>query len=293
MPPSPLAKTAADSAASREAWFTPGSPLFFVDSTGVPKTDEELCRQMKRFGQTADGFVAHIKDDHGGIQFIAAAYVGDRALGPQGLKDHGVVAMAPPGSQPELTQIAREWVAAMGGKYVGDPDCGCVMPRIRLRIQHRSADDTSDQSSKLGYADFAGDVDFEVALTLLELEGAELWYRGETSLVRSLQVTFRAPVTRASASQAEEWQFTARIDPATNLMPLMFGMTSSDEQGTVTFPPVDGYVRTLPLRPSIFTGLEELVMPLDSGATKTATLANPQRKALETLRVTVLVAPGK
>ena len=59
-------------------WRQPGSPVFFVD-----KSDEELCLQMKRFESTGDKFVEHIFNDHGDIQFIAAGFVGDRALGEE------------------------------------------------------------------------------------------------------------------------------------------------------------------------------------------------------------------
>ena len=65
-----------------EGWTTPGEPVFFVG-----KDDETLCMQMKKFEKTGDLFVEHILNDHKGIQFIAAGFKGDRALGEDGLKD--------------------------------------------------------------------------------------------------------------------------------------------------------------------------------------------------------------
>lgn len=107
-------------------WTVTPPSLFFVD-----KDDEKLCMQMKGFGNdTGAKFVSHIQNDHGGIQFIAAGFAGDRALGKQGLKDHGLVAQPPPGTQLQLEARARNWVAWMGGNWVGDPACGCVMPKI-------------------------------------------------------------------------------------------------------------------------------------------------------------------
>ncbi len=66
-----------------EGWIQPLESQFFVG-----KSDEQLCLQMKEFEGSADGFVSHIQDDHGGVQFIAAGFAGDRALGAQGLKDN-------------------------------------------------------------------------------------------------------------------------------------------------------------------------------------------------------------
>jgi hypothetical protein len=102
-------------------WRQPGSPVFFTD-----KDDEELCLQMKRFEHTGDEFVEHIHNDHGGIQFIAAAFVGDRALG-EGLQDYRLSIERPPGSQAELTAKARKWVDLLGDGYSASPECGCVV----------------------------------------------------------------------------------------------------------------------------------------------------------------------
>lgn len=103
-------------------WRQPGEPVFFVG-----KSDEELCMQMKQFEHTGDEFVEHIFNDHGGIQFIAAAYVGDRALG-EGLQDYdGLVVQKPPGTQAKLTAMARKWVDLLGDGYSASPECGCVV----------------------------------------------------------------------------------------------------------------------------------------------------------------------
>ena len=102
-------------------WRQPGEPVFFVG-----KSDEELCLQMKRFESTGAKFVEHIENDHHGIQFIAAGFVGDRALG-EGLKDYSLVIEKPPGTQAELTAKARRWVDLLGEGYSASPECGCVV----------------------------------------------------------------------------------------------------------------------------------------------------------------------
>jgi hypothetical protein len=102
-------------------WRQPGSPLFFVG-----KDDEELCLQMKDREKTGDQFVEHIFNDHGEIQFIAAGFAGDRALG-EGLADYSLVVEKPPGTQADLTAKARRWVDLLGEGYSASPECGCVL----------------------------------------------------------------------------------------------------------------------------------------------------------------------
>jgi hypothetical protein len=102
-------------------WMQPGDPVFFVG-----KSDEELCLQMKRFEKTGDEFIEHIHNDHGGIQFIAAGFAGDRALG-EGLRDYSLTIEKPPGTQAELTARARKWVELLGEGYSASPECGCVV----------------------------------------------------------------------------------------------------------------------------------------------------------------------
>ncbi len=114
-------------------WDTPGIPMFFIG-----KSDEDLCVQMKTFEESGASFVEHIRNDHGGIQFIAAGFKGERGLGKesQDPSDSGepFAAVPPPGTQEELTQKAREWVKAMGGDYVGSKACGCRRGKIELKM---------------------------------------------------------------------------------------------------------------------------------------------------------------
>ena len=59
-----------------EGWLMAPPPMRW---TG--KDDDELCMLMKRFEPTGEQFVDHLKTDHREIQFIKAAFNGDRALG--------------------------------------------------------------------------------------------------------------------------------------------------------------------------------------------------------------------
>lgn len=111
-------------------WDIPGTPLFFAG-----KSDQDICEQVKAFAETGQSFIEHIRNDHGGIQFIAAGFAGARALDAQSRADHDVTVEPPPGTQAELTETARKWVRAMGGEFVGPLDCGCTVPALEVRFQ--------------------------------------------------------------------------------------------------------------------------------------------------------------
>ena len=148
-------------------WDIPGTPLFF---TG--KSDEEICMQVKAFAETGHGFIEHIRHDHGGIQFIAAGFKGDRALDKQSLADHDVVIAKPPGDQPGLTKLAEKWVKAMGGEFAGSLECGCVKPKIELSM-----------ASKWKGTDGAQIVTAEVKATVeLTADSSGLVYTGKAPL---------------------------------------------------------------------------------------------------------------
>lgn len=104
-----------------KGWTIPGPPVFFIG-----KTDEELCLQMKTFEPTGEDFVEHLDNDHHGIQFIAAGFKGDRALG-DGLADFSLVAEPPPGTQAELVAKAKRWTEILGDGYQASKPCGCVV----------------------------------------------------------------------------------------------------------------------------------------------------------------------
>jgi hypothetical protein len=247
-----------------QGWTTPGEPVFFVG-----KDDEELCLQMKRFERTGEDFVEHLDNDHFGIQFIAAGFVGDRALG-DGLGDYELVPEPPPGTQADLVAQAEKWVDLLGDGYTASPECGCVMPKLKLQIHHRAMDDPNHSTSRAGQIGFGGELRFEVDLTPIEMDsryqGPLLWYRGAKSLVRQLQVSHARADCSGTASEREDWEFSAELDQESNQMKLHFGFTTSEERGTSVCK-VGG---SMDLDPSIFSDLRELVVPLDSGATAQA-----------------------
>jgi hypothetical protein len=266
-----------------EGWLVAPLPMLWDG-----KSDEELCMQMKRFEPTGDQFVDHLKTDHNEIQFIKAAFNGDRALGTDGLEFYKLVAEKPPGDTAALVEKARKWVELVGDGYTASPECGCVMPKIKLQIQHRSEIDPSHIKHRGGWAGFSGDAAFEV--TLAPVEQTEGLYWGQASLVRPLRVYWVNKACRGTASQKEHWWFRAEVDEKTNAMTLQFGFTTSDEKGESVCK-IGGYVDRAEIYPDMFSDLERLVMPLDSGATKQETLREPTGEAQEWLTVKVIAVP--
>ena len=160
----------------------PPPPMFFVDGSGNPKSDEEMCRLMKVMEKPGESFVSHIRDDHETIQFIEAGFAGDRALG-EGLQDYGLSAQPPPGTQGELTNKATKWVEAIGEGYESSPDCGCVKPDVELTMK----------SDLKGTAP-GGFMTAQASATLrLEPDSTGLIYHGNTPLVHGAYVVQPIP----------------------------------------------------------------------------------------------------
>ena len=274
-------------------WTTSPPPMFFVDEKGRRKSDEQLCKQIKEQEETGRGFVGHIENDHEDIQFIAAAFVGDRALGKEGLKQYKLTAQPAPGTQGQLTEKARDWVNILGeAGYKASPECGCVLPKIKLQVQHRSAIDPNHISHRAGQIGFSGDANFEVTLTAVHEAHGRIWYTGTKSLVRPLQVYHVARGCRGTASEKEDWLWSAQVDTASEQMTLQWGFTTSDEKGQSVCIR-GGHRSEMPLDPSIFGGQsdEPLVMPLDSAATKQVTGKEEHGSGQEWLTIKVLAVP--
>lgn len=205
-----------------EGWRVPGEPMFFVG-----KSDKEICLQMKRFEPTGESFVEHIRNDHNGTQLIAAAFKGDRALG-EGLKDYGLVVEKPPGTQGELTEKARKWVKAMGGQFVGSPECGCVKPSIDLKM-------TSDWTG----TGSGNTVTAAVSVTVpLKPDTSGLVFKG-TAPLKHGKYTMTAPQgcrvdLKPSGGQLEVTQ--ARFDIAADQrMTISLGVVPTTSGGTMRF----------------------------------------------------------
>jgi len=263
----------------------------------VGKSDETLCLDMKRHEAVPDSFVDHMESDHKEVQFIEAAFLGVRALSPTDPTRNGIVPEPPPGNQAALVAKAKKWVQLVGGEWKEGPgtrepsECGCVMPKIKLQVHHKSAIDPNHLSHRMGDIGFSGDANFEVTLTAMHEAQGRVYYTGTNSLVRPLQVYHVRRDCKGTASEREDWVWTAEVDTSQQ-MKLHWGFTTSDEKGESVCI-VGGYRDVAPLDPSIFDGTsdEPLVMPLDNGATKQITAKEENGSGQVWMTIKVLAAP--
>jgi hypothetical protein len=178
----------------------------------------------------------------------------------------------------------------MGGQYVGSPECGCAMPKIKLSIKHESKYNEDHTSYKAGWIGFHGIASFQV--NLFPVPGAEGVYMGEATLVRSMQAQIANRHCTGTASQTEHWSFTATVDSTSHTMKLRFAFFPSDKQGSEECK-IGGYVLHYPLDPRLIHNLHEVVLPADDGAAKEETLEDPNGRGTEWMAVKVVAVPAK
>ena len=262
-------------------WNTPGEPVFFIG-----KDDEELCKQMKRFENTGAKLVEHLDNDHHGIQFIAAGFAGDRALGEQGMVDHSVVRERPPGTQAQLVQQAQKWVDMLGDGYQASPECGCVIPKVKLKIRH-----TEEFVVPRGIpSKEASEVEFEASLTPMGDDKPNMFV-GQVSLDRTIRLTLPRTCT-GSSRRHERWVFYAGIDPASGAVKVWRSMFADQAAGGIECRHGAGTAKTglFPSEAVSMLGFGEMVIPAgDSTRTERAS----ELGQTESLTVTVIEVPAR
>ncbi len=263
-------------------WMVPPiAELMFVG-----KSDEQLCLQMKEREHTGEEFVGHIFNDHGAqnVQFIAAAFVGDRALG-EGMRDYELVAEPPPGTQADLTEKARKWVEMLGEGYTASPECGCVMPKIKLKIHH-----TEEAAYPRGVpSKEASEALFEVSLLPMGDERPG-HYQGAVSLDRTIELTLPRSC-RGTASRQERWELYARLDPESGDMTVWRTQMADEPAGGIECAHGTSTAKTglFPGAAVSMLGFGELVIPADSTSKR---LTAEYRGTKESLTITVLELPA-
>lgn len=190
-----------------------------------------------------------------------------------------------------MVRHANDWIDATDRRYHPPEECGCDVDGLLLEIRHRVYADPESGSSKAGYAQFDGTVEFAVLLT--QLEGTpESWYVGETTVTRPLEVRHVRPAfirCAGSGSRTEDWRVSARVDPESQTMQVTFNLIPDDEEAewTCTGP---GYSSTEPLYVELGENLHTVEMPVASGAVGEASGRTP--KFIETITLTVIESPA-
>lgn len=122
-------------------WVVPSQGEWFTNKNVI-----QLCRKMKSdFSESAQHFLNHVRSD----QFSMAGFTGTRALNETGQAVYEEKRKAPYKIEPpkftlnQLVDQAEAWVNAMGGKFVGDADCGCVPHHYTLSMDMTSKENIS------------------------------------------------------------------------------------------------------------------------------------------------------
>ena len=180
---------------SESLWFTAPGFLSFVD-----KDAPTLCTQIKRSTATASHFLGHLQDDNGGNNFSGTAFAGNRGLNKEMFSD--IPPERPSISHAALLQLGRKWVEAMGGNFVGGPECGCTPPRIRGAFTQ--LDSATMAASELGGGTLTDKVTGEVEFERYEGDPPEksAFADGKSSWFRAVGGTITVEIDRVFAGLA-------------------------------------------------------------------------------------------
>ncbi len=261
-------------------WMIAPQPMQWVTAAD----DEELCVLVKGHEENADSFISHVRIDHGEIQFLKAAFEGKRALDSANMDLYDVVAEPPPGSMASLIAQGTQWAQLVGDHWTDSRECGCVMPKIKLKVHHTWLMDTpggipSKQSS---------DVQFEVDLEPYS-EDRPNFFQGHFSLDRKVDMTLPSFCT-ANAAVKERWQFNATLDEETGEVKLWHHQIPGAQTGQMVCRQGGGVAR-MDVDPGTLAGIigsgEMVIPPSDSIGRKQTSVQGLR----ETLAITVRSKP--
>ena len=261
-------------------WMLPPVPMLWVG-----KDSEQLCVLMKSFEENADSFVSHAKWDHGEVQFVTAAFEGKRALDSANMDLYDVVPEPPPGTMSSLIAQATRWARLVDDHWNDSPECGCVMPKLQLKVHHTWLFDTpgglpSRQSS---------DAQFEVDLLPLG-DDHPGYFQGNIVVERRVDMKVPSDCT-ARASVKESWQFNVQIDLESGAVKVSHMQLPGDNTGEILCKHGGGTAQ-MGVDPEMVGGLgigEMIIPPVDSMARKQGTIEGVR----ETLTITVRARPDK
>jgi hypothetical protein len=231
--------------------------------------------------------VDHIRTDHREIRFIEVAFRGDLALSPKDVQKylHGRI-QRPPGTQADLVAKARTWVDLVGKGYTASPECGCVMPGIKLEVHHTQLTEVTSGPPSREFSE----AKFELRLPPV-VDDQPTAFAAETSLTRQIQLTLPRPCI-GTASREETWDLKATVDEETGAVRVRRSVAAEEPVGKVEcrYPQGTAEMELFPSNEGMLS-YGELVFPPDSAASRTLTYEMEGYK--ETLTIKVLEVPGK
>ena len=259
-------------------WMLPPPPMRWVG-----KDTEQLCILVKSFEENADSFISHVASDHGEVQFVKAAFEGVRGLDSESIDLYDVVPEPPPGSMGQLIAQGTGWARLVGDHWKDSPECGCVLPKIKLKVEHTWVFDTPGGVPSRQ----ASDARFEVKLEPYG-EDRPNYFQGQISLERPVDTKVPASC-RATTSVKERWEFKALLEPDSGSVKVWHTQLSDEPTGEIVCKQGGGTAR-MNADPGALVGLlgaGEMVIPLDSTRRKQASFEGLR----ESLAITVLAVP--
>ncbi len=197
------------------------------------------------------------------------------------------MAEKPPGTQADLTEKARKWVEAVGDGYVSSPECGCVMPKIKLEVHHT---EVSEVPHGLPSKE-ESEAKFEVNLEPLGDDRPNM-YAGQHSLNREIKLTL-PPACKGKASRNERWVLHAMVDTPSGNITVSRMQQADQAKGGIECKHGRGTTKTglFPNTVVSMLGYGELMLPADSGSSKT--VGEEDQGTRRSLTITVLEVPAK
>jgi hypothetical protein len=259
-------------------WMLPPPPMRWVG-----KSTEQLCTLVKGFEENADSFISHVATDHGEVQFVKAAFEGVRGLDSESIDLYDVKPEPPPGSMGELIAQGTRWARLVGEHWKDSRECGCVLPKMKLKVEHRWVFETPGGVP----SSMASTARFEVPL---EPYGDERpnYFHGRFSLDRPVDTKVPSFCT-ANTSVKERWEFNALVDPESGDVKVWHTQISDEPTGEIVCRQGGGTARMNADMGALvgLLGAGEMVIPLDSTRRKQASFEGMR----EALAISVLAVP--
>ncbi len=268
-----------------EPWIIPDQHDFFTNKDTVT-----LCKHLKAVG---DGFLPHMEQDH----FAGVGFEGTRGLNGDGQAYYEAQSGKPFKPEPprNITRPAfikqgHDWVDAMGGKFKGDDECGCVPHHYAILVEERSILDFS-----VGPIQNHSEATTQVQIPLTIQDDAS--FTGQAQQVMQYKGTATGPrgmTCTTEWSKPVTWKLSGKIEDENKVLHVRTDWTTPETNGTlrcsvagIAVPPQTFEIPALDSH-SFANPLSPLDLPSTVGETNTYEVPVPNGKSTVKITITKL-----
>lgn len=260
-----------------EPWIIPNADDFFTNKDSVT-----LCKHLKAMD---DAFLPHMEQD----PFAKIGFEGTRGLNAYGqtfyqAQTGNPYKPEPPQNitRPAFIKQGHDWVDAMGGKFKGDDECGCVPHHYALVIDGQTTVDQNFSGTQLhiellikGQVPFnmKDDGSFSGAAPLQTQEKATASFSGE-----SCQGGYSTVVNWTMSGTIDDAQKKIRFTSKYTTVPTVLAVQCGFGSGSMPVPAIDSSANPSPL--------DQFELPSLVGSSKTFDL--PVQNGKSTVTVTII-----